>query len=50
MEALTAAAVVALSLYDTAKAFDPAARIDGLLLVAKSGGSSGDYVSEHVTR
>jgi cyclic pyranopterin monophosphate synthase len=50
MEALTAAAVAALSLYDTAKAFDRAARIDGLLLVAKSGGSSGDYVSEHVTR
>jgi cyclic pyranopterin phosphate synthase len=49
MEALTAAAVAALSLYDTAKAFDRAARIDGLLLVAKSGGRSGDYVSEHLT-
>jgi cyclic pyranopterin phosphate synthase len=49
MEALTAAAVAALSLYDTAKAFDRAARIDGLLLVAKSGGSSGDYVSDQVT-
>ena len=30
MEALTAAAVAALSLYDTAKEFDRAARIDGL--------------------
>jgi cyclic pyranopterin monophosphate synthase len=43
MEALTASAVAALSLYDTAKAFDRAARIDGLRLVAKSGGKSGDY-------
>jgi len=43
MEALTAAAVAALSLYDTAKAFDRAARIDGLRLLAKSGGKSGDF-------
>ena len=43
MEALTAAAVAALSLYDTAKAFDQAARIDGLRLLTKSGGRSGDY-------
>jgi cyclic pyranopterin phosphate synthase len=46
MEALTAAAVAALSLYDTAKEFDRAARIDGLRLVAKSGGKSGDYRAE----
>jgi cyclic pyranopterin phosphate synthase len=43
MEALTAAAVAALSLYDTAKAFDRAARIEGVRLLAKSGGKSGDY-------
>lgn len=43
MEALTAAAVAALSLYDTAKAFDRAAKIDGIRLLAKSGGKSGDY-------
>jgi cyclic pyranopterin phosphate synthase len=43
MEALTAAAVAALSLYDTAKAFDRAARIDGLRLLEKKGGKSGDY-------
>jgi cyclic pyranopterin phosphate synthase len=43
MEALTAAAVAALSLYDTAKAFDRAAEISGLHLLAKSGGKSGDY-------
>jgi cyclic pyranopterin phosphate synthase len=46
MEALTAAAVAALSLYDTAKEFDRAARIDGLRLIAKSGGKSGDYRAE----
>jgi len=43
MEALTAAAVAALSLYDTAKEFDRAARIDGVRLLRKSGGKSGDY-------
>jgi cyclic pyranopterin monophosphate synthase len=43
MEALTAAAVAALSLYDTTKEFDRSARIDGLRLLAKSGGKSGDY-------
>jgi cyclic pyranopterin phosphate synthase len=43
MEALTAAAVAALSLYDTAKEFDRSASIDGVRLLAKSGGKSGDY-------
>ena len=43
MEALTAAAVAALSLYDTAKAFDRSARIDGLRLLSKRGGKSGEY-------
>jgi cyclic pyranopterin phosphate synthase len=43
MEALTAASVAALSLYDTAKAFDRAAQIDGVRLLSKSGGKSGDY-------
>jgi cyclic pyranopterin phosphate synthase len=46
MEALTAAAVAALSLYDTAKAFDRAARIEGVRLLSKSGGKSGDYRAE----
>jgi cyclic pyranopterin phosphate synthase len=44
MESLTAAAVAALSLYDTAKAYDRSAEIDGLHLVEKSGGRSGRYV------
>jgi cyclic pyranopterin phosphate synthase len=46
MEALTAASVAALSLYDTSKAFDRAARIDGVRLLSKSGGKSGDYRAE----
>jgi cyclic pyranopterin phosphate synthase len=45
MEALTGAAVASLSLYDTAKAFDRAARIDGIRLLAKSGGASGEYLA-----
>ena len=43
MESLTATAVAALSLYDTAKAFDRSAEIGGLHLVSKTGGKSGDY-------
>jgi len=45
MEALTATAVAALSLYDTAKEFDRAARIDGLRVLEKRGGKSGRYVA-----
>jgi cyclic pyranopterin phosphate synthase len=43
MEALTGVAAAALSLYDTAKAFDRAAHIEGVRLLAKSGGASGEY-------
>src|SRR5215213_4341024 len=43
MEALTGSAAAALSLYDTAKAFDRSARIEGLRLLSKTGGKSGDY-------
>ena len=43
MEALTGAAVAALSLYDTAKAFDRGAVIGELRLVSKRGGKSGEY-------
>ena len=46
MEALTAAAVAALSLYDTAKEFDRSARIDGLRLLEKRGGKSGRYTAQ----
>lgn len=43
MEALTGASVAALSLYDTAKAYDQAAVISDIKLVSKRGGRSGDY-------
>jgi cyclic pyranopterin monophosphate synthase len=43
MEALTAAAVAALSVYDATKQFDRSAEITGLRLMAKSGGKSGSY-------
>ena len=43
MEALTGAAVAALSLYDTAKAYDRSAVISDLRLVSKRGGKSGEY-------
>ena len=46
MEALTGAAVAALSLYDTAKAFDRAARVEGVRLLSKTGGKSGDYLAD----
>lgn len=43
MEALTAASVGALCLYDATKAYDRAAVIGDVRLVSKSGGRSGDY-------
>jgi len=44
MEALTAAAVAALTVYDMCKAVDRGMRIEGLRLRRKSGGKSGDIV------
>ncbi len=44
MEALTAASVGALALYDMVKAVDRAATIERVALISKSGGKSGDYV------
>jgi cyclic pyranopterin phosphate synthase len=43
MEALTAAAVAALTVYDMTKALDKGIEIQDLYLVEKSGGKSGDY-------
>ena len=43
MEALTAAAVTALTVYDMTKALDKAIIIRNIQLEAKSGGKSGDY-------
>jgi cyclic pyranopterin phosphate synthase len=43
MEALTAAAVAALTVYDMTKSMDRSARIDRIRLISKSGGKSGTY-------
>ena len=43
MEALTAASVAALTVYDMCKAVDRGMRIEGLRLLEKSGGRSGNW-------
>ena len=43
MEALTAVSVALLTVYDMAKALDRGMVIDGVRLLAKSGGKSGDW-------
>ncbi len=44
MEALTAAAVAALTIYDMTKALDKGIEIQDLYLLEKTGGKSGDFV------
>jgi cyclic pyranopterin phosphate synthase len=44
MEALVAASVAALTVYDMAKAIDRAMKIEEIRLVSKSGGRSGEFV------
>lgn len=46
MEALTAVAVALLTVYDMVKAIDRGMRIEGVRLLRKSGGSSGDWSAE----
>ena len=46
MEALTAASVSLLTLYDMLKAVDRGMTIEAVRLLAKSGGASGDWVRE----
>ena len=46
MEALTAASVAALTLYDMLKAADKSMTIEGVRLIEKTGGVSGDYKRE----
>jgi cyclic pyranopterin monophosphate synthase len=46
MEALTAAAVAALTIYDMCKAVDRGMSITDLCLLEKSGGKSGTYIRE----
>jgi cyclic pyranopterin phosphate synthase len=43
MEALTAAAVAALTVYDMTKALDKSIEIQDVYLLEKTGGKSGDY-------
>jgi cyclic pyranopterin monophosphate synthase len=44
MEALTGVAIACLTIYDMLKAIDRAMRIEGIELVQKSGGKSGEYL------
>jgi cyclic pyranopterin monophosphate synthase len=46
MEALTAATVAALTIYDMAKALEKGMRIENVRLLEKRGGKSGEWVSE----
>ncbi len=48
MEALTAAAVALLTIYDMAKAIDRGMMISGIALLEKTGGSRGDWVREDI--
>jgi len=48
MEALTAAAVSALTVYDMCKALDKGIAIREIVLQSKSGGKSGDYVRKQL--
>ena len=46
MEALTAASVAALTVYDMCKSVDRGMRIEGLRLTHKAGGKSGEFVQD----
>ncbi len=46
MEALTAVSVALLTVYDMAKALDKGMRIEGVRLLSKTGGKSGDWKAE----
>ena len=43
MEALMAVSIACLTIYDMAKAIEKSMRIDGIRLLSKTGGKSGDY-------
>jgi cyclic pyranopterin phosphate synthase len=47
MEALTAAAVAALTVYDMTKALDKGIEIQDLYLLSKTGGKSGEFKRDH---
>ena len=46
MEALTAVSIAALTVYDMCKAVDKGMRVEGLRLLEKQGGKSGDWRAE----
>ncbi len=46
MEALTAVSVAALTVYDMCKAVDPGMSIEGIELLYKAGGKSGEFVRQ----
>lgn len=46
MEALTAVSVALLTIYDMVKAIDRGMQIEGIRLLRKDGGASGDWVAE----
>jgi cyclic pyranopterin phosphate synthase len=46
MEAMTAVSVALLTIYDMAKAVDKGMAIEGVRLIAKSGGKSGDWKAQ----
>jgi cyclic pyranopterin monophosphate synthase len=48
MEALTAVSVACLTIYDMLKASDRAMVIEGIMLLEKHGGASGDYVRPRI--
>ncbi len=50
MEALTAAAVAGLTLYDMCKAVDRGMVVTDILLVRKEGGASGTWIREEDPR
>ena len=47
MEALTAVSIAALTLYDMAKALEKTMQIEGIRLLSKTGGKSGDFQLEN---
>jgi cyclic pyranopterin phosphate synthase len=49
MEALVAVAIACLTIYDMVKAVERGMRIEGIRLLRKSGGKSGDYRAEDFT-
>ena len=49
MEALTAVSIACLTIYDMVKAVERGMRVEGVRLLRKSGGKSGDYRAEDFT-